>query len=184
MGKRIVLAGILAGIVVFAWGALSHMVLGLGETGIKQIPNEDTVLATMKGNIIEPGFYFFPWGDESTPEGMKQWEEKYKRGPIGVLIYQPAGRTPMGPGQLGTELGIDIVAALIAAALLAQAAAVGFGGRLLFVVLLGLFGAVATNISYWNWYGFPTDYTLAVVADEIIGWTLAGLVLAGIVKSS
>ncbi len=56
---RIVLAGVLAGIVVFIWGAVAHMALGLGESAMKAIPNETEVLSTMQKNINAPGFYFF-----------------------------------------------------------------------------------------------------------------------------
>ncbi len=33
-----------------------------------------------------------------------------------------------------------------------------------------------------NWYRFPTNYTLATVADGFIGWLLVGAVLALIIK--
>ncbi len=44
--KRIVVAGILGGLVVFVWGWLSHAVLPLGTVGIKNLPNEDAVTGT------------------------------------------------------------------------------------------------------------------------------------------
>jgi hypothetical protein len=45
MAKRIVLAAVLAGMALFAWQWISHMVVGLGEVGIREIPNEDAALA-------------------------------------------------------------------------------------------------------------------------------------------
>lgn len=60
MTKRILLAGILGGIALFVWGSVSHLALGLGEIGIKEIPNEAAVLAALRAGISEPGFYFFP----------------------------------------------------------------------------------------------------------------------------
>jgi hypothetical protein len=47
---------------------------------------------------------------------------------------------------------------------------------------MGLFGFLSILVSYWNWYGFPTDFTIGAVLDEVIGWFLAGLVLAAIVR--
>jgi hypothetical protein len=90
----------------------------------------------------------------------------------------------MSPRQLLTELGADIVLMLLAAFLLAQAAgALGsFLGRAFFVAALSLFGWLDIHISYWNWYGFPTDYTLATLVDALVGYLLAGLVLAWLVK--
>ena len=86
--------------------------------------------------------------------------------------------------QLLTELLSNMAAALVAAFLLAKAAGLGFGARVLFVALLGLFSNLDLRLSasYCNWYGFPTDYTLAVLADGVMGWCLGGLALAGILK--
>ncbi len=189
MKPRVLLAGIAGGVVLFIWGALSHMALGLGEVGVKLIPNEDAVLTAMQSSLQEPGFYFFPGeGMETgqpTPEQMKRWEEKYSRGPTGVLIYQPGGATPWDPKQFLTELLADIGAALIAACLLNAAVGSlgGFAARTFFVAPLGLFSGLDVHVSYWNWYRFPTDYTLAIMADGIIGWTLVGVVLALLIKS-
>ena len=49
--KRILIGGIVAGIVVFIWGAVSHMILPTAKMGIKQIPNEEVVLSAMKASI-------------------------------------------------------------------------------------------------------------------------------------
>ena len=72
MAKRIVLAGVLGGLALFLWGSLSHIVLGLGEVGIREIPpaQEQGVLETLRPGLREPGFYFFP-GRGITP-GMSQ----------------------------------------------------------------------------------------------------------------
>jgi hypothetical protein len=68
--------------------------------------------------------------------------------------------------------------------LLAQAAGAlaSYGAKVLFVALLGLLPGLDVDVGYWNWYGFPGDYTLAVMADHVLGWLLAGLVLAAIIK--
>lgn len=45
MARRIVLAAVLAGMALFAWQSTSHMVVGLGEVGIREIPNQEAMLA-------------------------------------------------------------------------------------------------------------------------------------------
>jgi hypothetical protein len=87
----------------------------------------------------------------------------------------------MSPRQLLTELGSSVVAAFIAGLVLTQVKS-GYIGRVLIVTGLGLFGFVSVLISYWNWYGFPTDFTIGAALDEVIGWFLAGLVLAAIIR--
>ena len=192
MAKRIVLGGVLGGIVLFLWQSVSHLVLPLGDVGIKRIGNEDAVIAALRENISQPGFYFFPAADtppgmskEQKQEAMRKAEEKYRTGPNGILIYHPRGGEALSPKQLLTQLGVDIVALLVGAFLLAQASGLaGFGARVLFVALLGLLPTLVVNLPYWNWYGFPADYTLAQLADHVIGFFVAGLVLAGLVKPS
>ncbi|HKZ53733.1 MAG TPA: hypothetical protein VJ085_10695 [Candidatus Acidoferrales bacterium] len=184
MAKRIVLGGLAGGVVLFVWGAISHMVLPLGEVGIKVMPNEQPVIAAMRENLREPGFYFFPGGGhDMTPEQQQAWAEEYQRGPNGILIYHPTGSEPLSPTQLLTELLANIAAALVVAFLLGQAAGAlaGYGAKVLFVALLGLLPGLDVDVSYWNWYGFPGDYTLAVIADHVIGWLVVGLVLAAII---
>jgi hypothetical protein len=46
---------------------------------------------------------------------------------------------------------------------------------------MGIFTALIGHVSYWNWMNFPLDYTVAFVIDNVVGWTLAGLVIAAIV---
>jgi hypothetical protein len=192
MTKRIILGGFLAGVAMFIWGALSHMALGLEESSIKEIPTEPAVLAAMQTGIKDAGFYFFPGmgpqqglTKEQKAEAEKKWMEKYQAGPRGILIYHPDGEQAMSPKQLGLQFGAVAVTGLLAALVLAQARSLrGYGGRLAFVTVLGLLPFLMVNFPYWNWYGFPTHYTLIQLADKLITFFVAGLVLAAIVKPS
>ena len=184
MGRRL-LAAIAGGIVVFVWSAVSHMALGLGSAGIRTIPNEERMAQAIRGVVTEPGLYFFPGVDPSrkmTPAEERAWTERYRRGPAGILIVQPGGREPMEPTQFVVELLADILAAGVAAFILA-----GLGGPLLAragaVGLLGVFEWADISVSYWNWYKFPTLYTGAALVEQVVGWTLAGLAMALILRS-
>lgn len=182
--RRVVLGGLLAGVVVFFWGAAAHMALPLGTMGVRQIPNEDEMLAVFRGSITAPGFYFFPGMDHGKSASSSEKEAfiaKIKQGPTGILVIHPEGGEAMSPRQLGTELATNVVSALIAAWLLTHVVA-GYARRVLFVTLLGVFGFMIVSVPYWNWYGFPTDFTSAEAIDQIVGWFLAGLVLAAIIR--
>lgn len=58
-----------------------------------------------------------------------------------------------------------------------------FGARLGFVTVAGVLAAIATNISYWNWYGFPTVYTAAYIFTQVVGFFLAGIAIALVLKN-
>ena len=47
---------------------------------------------------------------------------------------------------------------------------------------MGLLPFFMVNFPYWNWYGFPTHFTLMELVDKLITLFVAGLVLAAIVK--
>ncbi|MEK7404507.1 MAG: hypothetical protein AAB225_05320 [Acidobacteriota bacterium] len=183
MIKRILLAGLLGGAAMFLASTITHVVLPLGEVGIQSLPNEEAVVPVLRDNIRECGLYFFPGMPSSdAPEQQKKWEDRYRAGPTGILVYHPRGSEPLDPVQLVTELASNILLALVVGWLLSRATLASFGARLLFVTSIGLVVGLAVPVSYWNWYGFPGAYTLAEMAQEVIGFGAAGLILAWRIK--
>ena len=47
-----------------------------------------------------------------------------------------------------------------------------------YVVLAGLLGCLMTSVQYWNWYGFPTNYTLAQMLTWVVGFGVAGITVS------
>lgn len=188
--KRIFLAGLLGGIAMFAWNSLAHVVLPLGMTGVQEIPNEAPVLAAMQSSLGQNhGLYIFP-ATGAPPDAtaaqrraaMQDYQKKLDANPSGILIYHPAGAQALTGRQLGTEFLTEFLEALLAACLLAHTRISGYAGRLGFVLLAGIMAGITTNLPYWNWYGFPTNYTAAYMTIEIVGYLCAGLVAAALVK--
>jgi hypothetical protein len=189
--KRILLAAILGGLILFVWMFVAHEVLGLGEIGVGEIPNEAVVLSAMRGAIPEAGFYIFPgFGLGPKPTGeqrkaaMPEYMKKYEQSPHGILVYHP----PSGPFRFGTslgrEFGLNVLQALLAAWLLSCAASGrGYAARVGLVAVAGVLAAISTNVEYWNWYEFPGNYTAAYMTTQILGFALAGLVIAAFVKN-
>lgn len=182
---KILLAGILGGIAMFIWTTIAHLALPLGEAGIREIPNESAVLDAMRSNIgDQTGLYIFPGmgiGKNATHqernEAMKQVAAKAASGPSGLLMYHPT--RPFSIGKLmGVEFATELVEAILAVLLLAQAGIVSFAGRVGFVFVIGILAAVATNISYWNWYGFPGVYVASYMLITVIGFLCVGIVAA------
>jgi len=191
MAKRILLAGVLGGLAMFLWSSIAHMALGLGSLGIQDIPNEQAMMGTMKSNLPQSGFYFFPGlgvapGASRTERNaaMNVYQQKVANGPSGILVYHSSGQKAISAGQLLTELGTNIVQALLASTLLAFAGLRSYGARVGFVALAGVMAGITTNISYWTWYGFPGSYTTGYAFTEIMGYVCIGLAAAAIVKNS
>jgi hypothetical protein len=162
---------------------MAHVALPLGQIGFSQIPNEAPALTALHDSIGEhSGLFFFPWTDMKQPGAMAAAEAKMKTNPSGLLIYHPAGAAGMTARMLIVEFIKEAIVSLIAAVLLAQTVLAAYAARVGFVALAGVAAAMTTSVSYWNWYGFPTDYTAAYMTIDFLGYLAAGLVIAAIVK--
>jgi len=189
--KRVFLAALLGAIAMFIWTFIAHMALPLGEAGIREIPNEAAVLSAMQSNIAEKaGFYYFPGlglgpnpSREAQHEAMKHMDEKLAQNPTGILIYHPAGSRPFVMVRyLTIEFVTELLEALLVVYLLSLTRLTTFGARVGFVTVAGVLAAIATNISYWNWYGFPRVYTSAYMLIQVVGFFCIGLVAAWVLK--
>jgi hypothetical protein len=183
---RILLAGILGGIAMFVWTSIAHMTLPLGEAGINEIPNESTVLSAMQSSIGDKtSLYIFPGlgvgktaTREEKNEAMKQMQQRIAVNPSGILMYHPPGRQFAFGKALAIEFSTEALQAILVIWLLAQARIGSFAGRVGFVLIAGILAAITTNISYWNWYGFPGVYTASYILIEFVGFVLVGVVAA------
>jgi len=189
MGKRIVLAGLAGGVLVFVVSGILHSSTKLAEVGIRAIPNEDLVLLAMRNSIPEAGFYFFPapnlspMSKEQKTAEQERYLAKFKQGPTGILVYKPGGEDSNFGKLLGTQFLIGLVGAFIAAWILgATVGATTYGNRVMIVVLMGLLAEVYIVLPYWNWYGFPANYAIGHILGGVLTWAVAGLAMAAIVK--
>src|ERR1044071_5679680 len=183
--KSLFFSALLRGIAMFIWTSIAHMALPLGEAVVREIPNGAPFLSAMQSNRAEnEGLYIFPGfglgpnpSREAQHEAMQHMGEKLARHPSGILMYHPAGSRPLVMVRyLSIEFATELLEAFLALFLLSLTNLTSFGARLGFVVLAGVLAAIATNISYWNWYGFPTVYTAAYMLIQVVGFLCVGLV--------
>ena len=175
---------------MFVWQSIAHMALPLGAVGMQEIPNEQPVLAAMQAQLADQsGLYMFP-GPGVTPgmtrqqhnDAMQAYGAKLAANPSGILIYRPPGEKVITSGKLLTEFLIELAEALILALLLARTRLSTFSAHLGFVTLAGLMASITTNLPYWNWYGFPTNYTATYMMMQIVGYIIAGSIAARVLK--
>jgi hypothetical protein len=180
---RVLVAGVIGGIVLFIWGAVAHMALPIGEMGMKVATNQDAALAAISASATPgAGVYMLPgmtpeeWGNEET---RKAFAEKAKASSYAFVIYQPGGNpvnVSMGPA-LGKQFVGDTLVALLVAWLMSLAP-FAFGRRVLIGTVVGLASWVAISIPYWNWYMFPTDFTIGALLDVGLGLLIASVPMA------
>lgn len=172
--KRVLLAALLGGIVVFAWGALSHMVLPIGEMGISKVPGEQALIAALRENAPEAGTYLIP-ALEGVPQD--QWPAS---GPAALLSWRPETSYGMGK-NLVVEFASGTLAALIAAIVLCHAGAgVSLMRKGVLSMSLGVFAWLTLTVSHWTWYGISDGMLIGEGLDVAIGWLLAGLAMGAL----
>jgi hypothetical protein len=184
---RILLAGLLGAVAMFAWTAIAHMALPLGEASVQNTMDDDALLSALKSTVKnKDGLYIYPTmglppdaTHAQQSAAMEKYPEKLEKNPSGFFIFHPAGSRPMNMGKFMTiEFITELCEALLAVWLLAQTRIVTFGGRIGFVTAAGIMAAISTNVSYWNWWGFPTVYTASYMFIQLVGFFLVGLVAA------
>lgn len=186
-GTRILLAGLLGAVAMFAWTAIAHMATPLGEAGVQNTAEDDALLSALKSTVKnKDGLYIYPTmglppdaTHAQQSAAMEKYPEKLEKNPSGFFIFHPAGSRPMNMGKfLTVEFITELIEALLVVTLLAQTRIVTFAGRVGFVTAAGILAAIATNVSYWNWWGFPTVYTVSYILIQVIGFFLVGIVAA------
>jgi len=178
---RIAIAAVLGGLVMFFWGFTAHMVLPIGEMGMKEASNEDVVIAAMRDGLPGEGVYMVPGlspAQMEDPAAVAAYSAKAKANPNAFIVYQPQGEDGM---DMGEELGVEFATNVVSAALLAWVLALGAFGyqkRVFISAAMGLFAWTSLSLPYWNWYRFLLDFTLGALLMQVIGWALAGAVMA------
>ena len=177
---RILLAGLAAGIAMFVWSSIAHLATPLGALGISTLPDESVTVGNLASAIGDRGgFYLFPTSHGESPSSSAA------TAPGGILVFNPKTSTSMQPPlkNLIIEFLTELAEGLIAAWLVAQTVLASYVARVGFAAMVGLAAAITTNIPYWNWYTFPTLYTLGYGFTEFVGYVAAGLAIAAILRS-
>ena len=149
------------------------MVLGLGgESTLKKMPNEAQAALA---NVKEAGLYMFPYTKDQA-----EMAKLVEKNPYGLVVFTPAGVPMNMGGMLGMQAVSDILACLIAAWLFSMAlpSLTGLVSRVGFVMALGVFSFMTSDVPYWNWYHFPGDFSAFALAFKLSATLLAGLILA------
>lgn len=166
--------GIIAGIILFIWGVLSWMVLPWHMMTLHSFNDEKTVSELVVSNTPESGIYVLPMRQAQSTE---QAEQTAPQAFIFAAVNtqgMPASMTmPMLIGLIS-----QIIAAIIVGWMLSHTTGFSYAGRVVFAMAFAIAAGIVTHGAYWNWFTFDTKYTLVEMADLLIGWFFAGLILA------
>lgn len=189
---RVLFGGLLAAMVVFAYLMASWMVFDFHRGTIHPLPDAWQQTLTAEDQKTASGVYAGPMPPKSDPtispdESQRRLEEftaQHRRGPLVTVFFQREGSEPFSPELLAKGFAVDLIAAWIAGLILylGRSGLYSYLHRVVVVALLGVFTAVVAHGGYFVWMSFDSGFTLAMAADVMASWLLAGLLLAAIVK--
>ena len=78
----------------------------------------------------------------------------------------------------------QLLTALLITAVVLQCRGSSYLGRVLVVIAITFAGGLLCHVPNWNWWAFPTAWTLEHMIDLIVAGLLAGLAIAAVAKQS
>lgn len=190
---RAILGALAGAVVLFVWGAAFWMMFAGAIGGLRMLERdqEDAVVAVLKAQVPETGVYYFPGmptHGKDLPEAEEkqltdEWTARHEAGPLGLIQITHAGHGIMEPTLFIRGFGINLISTVLVSILVIMAGAGGFAQRFAVVAIFGIATSVAVHLIDWNWMYTPTDYTVMLVVDTTVGWLLAGVVMAAIIKT-
>jgi len=166
---------LLSAIIVFIASSIMNTVLPYHRSDYRQLPDEDNLLAVLRGAALTRGLYTFPF---CTHKNMKTpaIQEKYKQGPVGMMTVFPNGPVAM-PKFLGQWFGYCLIVTFFVAYLTGHTVAPGTP----YLAVFRVAGTVAFmtyglgQVSNAIWKGQTWSMTIKEVVDGLV----YGLLTAG-----
>ena len=152
--------------------------------------DEKSVAALITENVSESGVYILPntycFPDGLSKEEQKQWTNQgmkaMKQGPMLFTVIKKEGFDGMAPSRFIISLFVQMIGAFLITALVWHTKGLNYFGKVAFVTATGFIVAWLSSLPNWNWLGYPLLYILINMADLVIAWFLAGLVIATVAR--
>jgi len=167
---RILRAGVAGGLVLFAWGAVWHALLGMDKLVAQEVSDDTAIGLALGRELTAPGLYTLPKDVRSTSAAgaTPAWRA--------VIAFDPTGGSQKLITQLILQLAGDLGAALVAAIILVHIKA-GILMRAFLVVGIGIAAWLSVDLPYWVWHSFPAVLVSSHLCAQTIGWLLAGIAM-------
>jgi hypothetical protein len=166
---------VLSAVIVFVASSIMHMFLPYHRSDYQKLPDEDKLLATLRGAELKRGLYIFPFcthKEMKTPAAI----EKYKLGPVGMMTVLPSG-PPAMPKFLGMWFAYCLLIGIFVAYLTGHTVAPGTNYLAVFRVA-GTAAFMAYGLGHLS-NGIWKGQTWGATIKEVIDGLVYGLLTAG-----
>jgi len=183
--KKLILATLLGMVALFVWQFIAWTVVMLHESTLSSYPGDTEVIKELTVNLPSTGVYYYPpMPAESGGEAMNAWVAQHKAGPLLTISIMKEGADPYNPLPFVWGIIINFLMVLLVAYILNRTLSAWprYFQRVGFVIAFSVFAWLGSSALNSIWLYQPWDYSLVMLADLIIGWTLVGLILAWMIK--
>jgi len=189
MKKQLILGTFIGAIVLFVWSFIAWTFLPWPGEPLRSFANDEAIVAAIKANAPRSGNYLLPNEVKRTPgmtedQFQKATQNASNRMMQGPMVFAAVRLEPFDsfPKALGIKFLTLLIAALLATFLLLQTNGLSYAKRVLFLTIPAALIFLGTNADEWNWWGFSNAYSAMQLSVLLIGWFIAGLVMAIFVR--
>jgi len=158
MNRKQILGVVVGGILLFLWSGLAQSLLPWGVPSVQEATNAAEIGAAIAA---------------TTEDGML-----YIEAPVAAYVaVKPASYYNL-TRYFTIEFITQLLVAAVLMAILVLTRGLSVGQRVGLVALVALAGIASIDLQYWNWWGFSTIYSVGFAVNRLIGYLIAGGVLA------
>ncbi len=173
--KKMIIAALVGGIILFVWQFLTWGLLNLHEAQQKYTPKQDSILAYLGTQFIEDGAYMMPTFAPGTSRDEMENQMKVTEGkPWAQVVYHKSlpGMSKMYT-NMGRSLVVDFVIVLLLCWLLTKIPSPSFGTVFLGTIGTGIIIFLNAPYTMHIWYG--SFDLMAHFTDALLAWGVTGL---------
>ncbi len=171
--KKILIGGLVGGILLFAWQTVSWTVANLHEKGQQHTPKQDSILSYLNNSGLAKGTYMMPIPAPGT--SYEEMEKQMNAGmgkPWAKLSYYKEMNVNMGMNMARGALANIIIVSLLCW-IFVQIGSGSFSTYFLGSIAIGII--CFTNGVYTGHIWYPVHDINAFLIDALASWGLVGV---------
>jgi hypothetical protein len=169
--KKLLIGGLVGGILLFFWQFLSWSVLGVHTSMQAYTPKQTEVLEYLDKNLDE-GFYYMPTAPTSAPAAEHEKLMNENMGKPWAQVYMHKSLQMNMGSNLGRGFLVALLAVFLVTWVLTYTVKTSFTQTLLSCLAIGLASYLTTSYAVSIWY---QTLSLGDLIDALAGWGLVGL---------
>lgn len=169
---------VLSAVIVFVVSSVLHMLLPYHRGDLRQVPQEDQLMAALRPFNLPPGDYAIPGAASMADMRTPAFVEKMAKGPVAFLTVRPSGQYSMGRNLalwFAYSLLISWLSAYLTSRALVMQPGAGYLEVFRFAGTAAFMGYSLALLQNTIWYGRNWRMTLTTMFDGL----LYGLFTAG-----